>query len=110
MRCSYNVWADAAGTPATRLASVQGIKGVSLLTMTRQEEHSHVRGHLMRAFNADTVAASIWQLSDTVQRSIAAIQRCSAEGPQGDAQSRCARCIDAGAAAPPHRLTPETSC
>lgn len=75
----------------------QGIKGIPLINEVREVEHARVRGHLMHALNADTVAASIWQLSDTVQRSIAAVTRCHAEGPQGDAQSRRARSIDSGA-------------
>lgn len=65
--------------------SLQGIKGTPILNETSEAEHARVRGHLMRALNADTVAASIWQLSDTVQRSIAAIVLCAADGPHDNA-------------------------
>ena len=63
---------------------LQGIKGTPVLNDPREKEHARVRNHLMRALNADTVAASIWQLSDTVQRSITAISQGAADRPEAD--------------------------
>ena len=59
---------------------VQGMKGMPILNEPREEEHARVRGHLMHALNVNTVTASIGQLSETVQRSIAAITLCAADG------------------------------
>ena len=75
---------------------IQGYKGRSLLSEPA-EVHAHVRGHLMRALNANTVAASIWQLSDTVQDSIAAIMQFAADGPAADEEPRRPPGVDASA-------------
>eukprot|EP00892_Ulva_mutabilis_P010423 jgi/Ulvmu1/7753/UM039_0061.1 len=63
---------------------MMGIKGMPLLSEPSQEEHTRVRTHFMHALNADTVAASMGQLSDTAQRSIAAITACAAAGATQD--------------------------
>eukprot|EP00892_Ulva_mutabilis_P010425 jgi/Ulvmu1/7755/UM039_0063.1 len=76
-----------------------GIKGTPILNETREAEHTRVRTHLMHSLNADTVAASIWQLSDTVQRSIAAIAECDAAGPQQDSSLQQSATIDSSDAA-----------
>ena len=82
---------------------LQGIKGTTLLLEPREKESARVRSHLMRALNADTVAASMGLLSDTVHRSIAVISRCAVAGSAADEGSQRRPSVDASAP-PPRRF------